>query len=219
MEMLKMRTRLAQGLVVVVMMLALGVPAQAHPHVWVTVESTLLYERGSFTGLHHKWTFDEFYSAMAVEGLDTNKDGKYDREELAELAKVNVTSLKDFGYFTFPTLAGQPVKVADPGDYWLEYKDGILSLHFTAPFASPVLPEAKGLAFAVYDPSFFIAFDLAKTDQPVRLGEGAPQNCALKIGVPDRNTNDVSALGESLSAMTGFGVSVAKTVSVACSGP
>ena len=33
---------------------------------------------------------------MAVEGLDTNKDGKYSREELAELAKVNVTSLKDF---------------------------------------------------------------------------------------------------------------------------
>ena len=75
MEMLKMRMRLAQGLATVVMMLALGVPVQAHPHVWVTVESTLLYERGSFTGLYHKWTFDEFYSAMAVEGLDTNKDG------------------------------------------------------------------------------------------------------------------------------------------------
>ena len=217
--MLKMRMRLALGPTLVVMALALSVPAQAHPHVWVTVESTLLYERGSFTGLHHKWTFDEFYSAMAVEGLDTNKDGKYDREELAELAKVNVTSLKDFGYFTFPKLAGQAVKIADPTEYWLEYKDGILSLYFTAPFATPVLPEAKGFAFAVYDPSFFIAFDLAKTDHPVRLGEGAPKGCALKIGAPDRNTNDVSALGESLTAITGFGVSVAKTVSVECSGP
>lgn len=216
--MLKMRTRLVQGLAMIVSMLALCVPAQAHPHVWVTVETTLLYGRGAFTGLQHKWTFDEFYSAMAVEGLDTNKDGKYDRQELAELAKVNVTSLKDFGYFTFPTLAGQAVKTADPNDYWLEYKDGILSLHFILPFAGPVLPEAKGLAFAVYDPSFFIAFDLAKTDQPARLGEGAPKGCALKIGAPDRNPNDVSALGESLTAITGFGVSVAKTVSVECSG-
>ena len=98
-------------------------------------------------------------------------------------------------------------------------KDGILSLHFTVPFASPVLPEAKGFTFAVYDPSFFIAFDLAKTDQPVRLGEGAPKGCALKIGAPDRDPKDASALGELLTAMTGFGVSVAKTVSVACSGP
>ena len=78
----------------------------------MTVESTLLYENGAFTGFQHKWTFDEFYSAMAVEGLDTNKDGKYRREELAELAKVNVTSLKDFGYFTFPQLAGQPLSWA-----------------------------------------------------------------------------------------------------------
>jgi hypothetical protein len=44
-----MRMRLAQCLATVVMMLSLGVPVQAHPHVWVTVESTLLYERCSFT--------------------------------------------------------------------------------------------------------------------------------------------------------------------------
>lgn len=217
--MLKMRIRLAQGLAALVAVLAPCVPAQAHPHVWVKTESTLLYERGTFTGFQHKWTFDEFYSAMAVEGLDTNKDGKYDRDELAELAKVNVTSLKDFGYFTFPMLAGKALKVADPRDYWLEYNDGILSLYFVLPLASPVLPEAKGFTFAVYDPSFFIAFDLAKTDQPVRLGDGAPKGCALRIGAPDRNANDVSALGESITAMTGFGVSLAKTVSVECSGP
>lgn len=217
--MVKTRIWLAQGVAAVAAVLAVCLPAQAHPHVWVTVEATLLYERGSFTGLKHVWTFDEFYSAMAVEGLDTNKDGKYDRNELEELAKVNVTSLKDFGYFTFPMVAGQAVKVADPTEYWLEYKEGILSLHFVLPFATPVLPEAKGFSFAVYDPSFFIAFELAKTGQPVRLGEGAPAGCALKIGVPDRKPGDVSALGESISALTGLGVSTAKTISVQCAGP
>ena len=28
-------------------------------------------------GIRHAWTFDEFYTAMAVEGLDANKDGVY----------------------------------------------------------------------------------------------------------------------------------------------
>src|SRR5215510_2431854 len=65
-------------------------PAAAHPHVWITVETMLLYDKGTFTGLRHKWTFDQYYTAMAIEGLDKNKDGKYDREELAELAKVNI---------------------------------------------------------------------------------------------------------------------------------
>ena len=119
---------------------------------------------------------------MAIEGLDANKDGKYDRAELAELAKVNVDGLKDFDYFTFPVLAGQPLKLGEARDYWHEHKDGILSLHFTVPFATPVLTDAKGLTFSVYDPSYFIAFDLAKTDQPVRLGDGAPKDCALKVG-------------------------------------
>jgi ABC-type uncharacterized transport system substrate-binding protein len=216
--MLETLIRLPQILLALVLLTPLSMPAQAHPHVWVTVEATLIYERGALTSIKHTWTFDEFYSAMAVEGLDTNKDGKFDRNELAELAKVNVTSLKDFAYFTFPTLAGQALKVADPTDYWLEHKDGILSLHFVLPLTSPVLPEAKGFAFAVYDPSFFIAFDLAKTGQPVRLGDGAPKGCSVKIGAPERNAGDVSALGESIAAMTGFGVSMAKTISVECGG-
>ena len=43
-----------------------GWQAQAHPHVWINAETTVLYENGTFTGLRHRWTFDEFYSAMEV---------------------------------------------------------------------------------------------------------------------------------------------------------
>jgi ABC-type uncharacterized transport system substrate-binding protein len=181
-HMLRVRTRVLQLVAVAMAFAAVCLPARAHPHVWVTVETTLLYENGAVVGIAHKWTFDELYTTMAVEGLDANKDGKYDRAELAELAKVNMEGLKDFGYFTHPVLAGEPVKLGEARDYWQEHKDGLLSLHFTVPFATPVLAEAKGLSFAVYDPTFFIAFDLAKTD-PVRLGAGAPKDCALKVGM------------------------------------
>ncbi len=43
--------RLLPGLAAIAVLLGLCVPANAHPHVWVTVETTLLYERGAFTGL------------------------------------------------------------------------------------------------------------------------------------------------------------------------
>jgi ABC-type nickel/cobalt efflux system permease component RcnA/ABC-type uncharacterized transport system substrate-binding protein len=205
---------LKQGFAAAALVLGLSLQVQAHPHVWVTFETTLLYEQGAFTGLRHKWSFDEFYTAMAIEGLDKNKDGKYDRSELAELAKVNVEALKDFDYFTFPALAGQPLKVGAVRDYWLEHTDGVLSLHFTLPFASPVLSEAKGLTFSVQDPTYFIAFDLAKTANPVRLGEGAPKGCALKIGTAegDRQT---SAL-EAFSSLGGVRTLEANTVAVEC---
>ena len=133
------------------LLVGLGDSASSHPHVWITVETTVLYDKGAFTGLKHKWTFDEFYTAMAIEGLDKNNDGVYSREELAELAKVNIDGLKEFGYFTYPVLDGGDVKIQDPTDYWLEHKDGVLSLHFTVPFDKPIPAKAKGFAYVVQD--------------------------------------------------------------------
>ncbi len=100
---------------------AMAGPAQAHPHIWVHVQTTVLYENSTITGFRHAWIFDEYYSAMAIEGLDTNKDGKYSREELGELAKVNIDGLKEFGYFTAPQLGTEELAVTAPKDYWLEY--------------------------------------------------------------------------------------------------
>ncbi len=41
------------------------------------------------------------FSAFSHHRLDKNKDGKFDREELAELAQVNVESLSEYEYFSF----------------------------------------------------------------------------------------------------------------------
>lgn len=194
-------------------------PAGAHPHVFITVEATVMHERGAFVGIEHKWTFDELYTSMAIEGLDKNKDGVYDREELAELAKVNIEGLKEFAYFTYPLLAGQELKVGEVTDYWLEHKDGILSLHFKLPFSQPVLEEAKGLTFSIQDPTFFIAFELAKTN-PIRFAEGTPKHCRIKMGKPGKEPAAASALGEAPSAQApAFAMTSSQAIAVDCSAP
>jgi ABC-type uncharacterized transport system substrate-binding protein len=192
------RDRLHGILLGLALLLGGALPAWAHPHIWIVVETVVLYDKGTFAGVRHKWTFDEYYGSMAVDGLDKNKDGKYDREELAELAKVNIEGLKDFGYFTFPTLGEQKLDLGEVRDYWLEHKDGALSLHFTLPFAKPVLAEAKGLTIRVSDPTYFIAFEFAKTD-PVKMSEGAPKGCVARLGVPGEKPGEGAAL-EALQA-------------------
>jgi ABC-type uncharacterized transport system substrate-binding protein len=203
---------LAAGLLV-----AFTAGASAHPHVWITVETTVLYDKGAFTGLQHKWTFDEFYTAMAIEGLDKNKDGIYDREELAELAKVNIDGLKEFAYFTYPVLAGQDVKLAEVKDYWAEHKDGALSLNFTVPFAQPIPEMAKGFAYVVQDPAFYIAFLPAKTD-PVKLGEGAPKSCKVHIGNPKTGNDEAERLAKAFAQLA-TPVSATKAVTIDCAAP
>ena len=55
------------------MALLVGPPAAAHPHVWATVRSEIvLGPNHQITGIRHHWTFDEFYTAMAVEALDAS---------------------------------------------------------------------------------------------------------------------------------------------------
>lgn len=197
--------------------------AMAHPHVWVTYQTTLVYEGGALAGFDHVWTFDDMYTAMAVQGLDKNGDGKYTREELAELAEVNMQGLKDFDYFTYARLGKTDVKIAGPKDAWLEYTDSILKLHFRVVLEKPVLAEAEGFTVAVYDPSFFIAFEPEKSN-PVRLADGAPQGCKAGFIEPktDASSEELKAqllndafakqMGQSQDVGGGF----AKTITVSC---
>lgn len=194
-------------------------PAVAHPHVYVTHAATVLFDKGAISGIEQVWYFDEFYTAMAVEGLDTNKDGKFSREELQELAKTNMEGLKEFGYFTSSTLAGQEAKISDPADSWMEHKDGVLSLHFRNPLLKPVPAASKDFAFSIFDPSFFIAFEFIAKD-PVKLGSGAPQRCKLTLGVPAAEAAQTKQLSGAFSQqLGGAGISggVTQTVSVSCS--
>jgi ABC-type uncharacterized transport system substrate-binding protein len=193
---------------------ALSQRTAAHPHVWITVETTVLYQRGAFIGLKHKWTFDESYTAMAIEGLDKNRDRVYDRNELSELAKVNVDGLKEFQYFTYPSVQGKKLKLGDARDYWLEHKNGVLSLYFTVPFAQPVLGQGMGFAFVVQDPTYFIAFELAG-GQPIKLANGAPAACTVSIAKPDSKSDDAQRPGDALGQVEPT-ISYAQKISVAC---
>jgi ABC-type uncharacterized transport system substrate-binding protein len=176
-------SKIATGLgVSVIVLLWRMAPTWAHPHVWVTVEMTVLYDKGNLTGLQHKWTFDEGYAVTALEDYKKNSDGTYDSKQLAELAKVNIDGLKEFGSFTYAVLGDQAVKLGEPQNYRLEYMNGALSLIFTLPFALPIAPApSKNLTILVLDPTYFIAFELAK-DSPVRFAQDAlSKSCKATI--------------------------------------
>jgi ABC-type uncharacterized transport system substrate-binding protein len=107
----------------------------------------LLDPNHQITGIRHAWTFDEFYSAMAVQGLDTNGDGVFSAEELKPLAEVNVNSLKDFAYFTFVHIGdGDNLPLKPPENYLLDYDKGLLTLHFTLPLDKPLDTHKQPIA-------------------------------------------------------------------------
>lgn len=197
--------------------------AQAHPHVWATMNEELLYAPdGSVTGIRHAWTFDDMFSAFATQGIAQKTKGTFSRQELQPLAKENVDSLKEYAYFTYARVDGKRDRNAfvDPTDYYLDYdpKQTALTLHFTLPFKAPV--KAKALQIEIYDPEFFIDFAFADKD-PVRL-VAAPAQCKFAIAKPsDGFFPKTMRLDQAFSFATseaniGIGASFANKISVQC---
>jgi len=199
-------------------MLVLSVAAAAaHPHVWVTVKAELVYAPdGTVTGVRHAWTFDEMFSTFATQGLETKQKGVFTREDLKPLAEVNVTSLKEYDYFTKAKVNSKKVEFKDPVDYWLELADGALTLHFFLPLKTPV--KAQTLAVEIYDPTWFVDFSFAEKD-PVTLA-GAPAQCKLDVARPTDAVAQGQQLGESffnsLGANSDYGAQFANRIAVKC---
>lgn len=153
--------------------------AFGHPHVWLKAQVELVFDAdNNFVAVRHAWQFDEDFTAFATQGLDENGDGEFSREELTELAQINVESLKEFEYFTFVQMGPKDPPYKAPDDQWLEHKDGRLTLHYTLSMEEPVKPDpVKGfqdLTVEVFDATFFVdvAFVEDNAVSTVRLDGG-----------------------------------------------
>ena len=211
------------NLVRLLTLLAVAAPttaAQAHPHVWVAFKSEVVYAPdGSVTGIRHAWSFDDMFSTFATQGIEAKEKGKFTREELAPLAEVNVTSLKEFDFFTYVTADGKKQELTDPsqGEYWLDFKDSVLTLNFTLPLKAPM--KARDFQVEVYDPTVFVDFALDK-NEPVKLA-GAPAACKLVTELPRElsfaESKRLSQIGPSeKNTSMAIGAQLANKIKVTC---
>jgi ABC-type uncharacterized transport system substrate-binding protein len=191
-------------------------PAHAHPHVWITAKSEVMYASdGTISGVRHAWTFDDMFSTYALQGVETKTKGVYSREALAPLAQTNIESLKEFNYFTFAKADGKKERFLEPVDYYLEFKDDALTLHFTLPAKAPF--KAKQTALEVFDPAFFIDFKFDEKD-PIKL-VGAPAGCKLQFQRPNDGTANAQRLNENNFASgdnSNYGAMYANKILVDC---
>ncbi len=157
-------------------------PAAAHPHVFVDAKAEIVFNSaGEITAIRNIWQFDKAFTAFAVQGLDTNNDGKLSDAELKPLAKVNIDSLKEYDFFTY-LLFGKPKhSFVTPTEYWLEFHNARLTLFFTLPLKEPVAVHGTATV-EIFDPEYFVAFTFVK-DHPVAL-DSPPAGCSATYRPP-----------------------------------
>lgn len=202
---------------VVLFWLGLAAPVQAHPHVWITAQAEILYNPdGSVAAIRHVWDFDEAYTAFATQGLDTNKDGKFSRDELKALAQENAESLHEFDFFTSLKIDGKRPAFGQPKDYFMEMNGQLLRFVYVLPLEKPVKAKTS-LSLEIADKSFFVAFNLTEGEGAVTL-IGAPQGCTVRINRPKTQVPQQTLSEQAFQALGGedVGLQFATRAIVAC---
>lgn len=196
-----------------------SLPVMAHPHVWISMTAELVFAPdGKITGISHAWTFDEGYSAYAVQGIPTKPDGTIARETLDVLAKSNTDALEEFGYFTVIRADGKKLALGLPKDYWLDYNGHVMTYHMTLPLKEATNP-GKVTMFEIYDPTYFVSFAFPDSTNPVAMPT-APKGCALTVARPKQDAQPSQTLNEaffnSAAAGSDVGAQFSSRIVLAC---
>jgi ABC-type uncharacterized transport system substrate-binding protein len=212
------RMTLSVLLAAVTMVIGLAGPARAHPHVFVSARAEIVFgPDGAVTALKHIWSFDEAYSAYITQGLDKNGDGKLTPDELVELAKVNMDSLPDVGFFTTAKANGRPQEFGVPHDASLSFENKILTLTYTLPLKTPVR-AIRSIGLEIGDPTYFVAFDIVDGADAV-ITKDAPKGCVVRIARPpklDAETQQKLAQEDITATPDTSGLQVTTRALVAC---
>ena len=172
--------RLAAMLVSLLVVLAPSRDAVAHPHAWIDVAVVVQFDdQGRVHALTQTWLFDEFYTAFALEALGKAPTDTLTAEDFAPLLEATLGELRAFDYFT--TIRQGPVGITpeDATDPEGAMQDGRWRMRFTVALPEPVAPGPDGLAYAIYDPSYFVEMLHVPDGEPVRLA-GAPDGCKTR---------------------------------------
>src|SRR5476651_2367916 len=166
--------------------LVLPLTASAHPHSFIDMQTTLVADETSLTGLKMVWTMDEITSADLLYDAQNAKTGSDIWKKLAAEVMARVLSQH---YFTNFYREGKPVKYLDlPSEYQLSRKGDQAVLEFVLPLARPQPLTGKPMEFMTFDPSYFV--DMTYKDKTaLHMPAALEKRCTLALFTPKPNAS------------------------------
>lgn len=172
------------GLFFAAALIALPLPAFAHPHIFVEARLEIVADaQGNISELRNVWRFDEMFSASVLLDFDKNTDLTIDQAEADDVGKVVMDSLSEYSYYTFVTADGKPVKVAKPDVIHVAFKDNQILMFFSLK-PETATPLKGRMTFGVWDPTMYTAVDFSSDDEIVTQGD-AFSACKRAVVRPD----------------------------------
>jgi ABC-type uncharacterized transport system substrate-binding protein len=176
------------ALLILLLGLGIALPAAAHPHIFIEEHVEVLFDQNNVTGVRMTWSFDELYSSMLRSDYTDTKKGPITAKDVKSLHEKAFNNLASVHYFTTMSLDGKPVTFGVPKDFTASFNADDKAIYsFVIPVTLPKATERSLLEIAVFDPEYYVDFELA-SDDPVKSagGEGLTADC--EAGTVQRDT-------------------------------
>jgi len=173
---------------IVLAALGLARPAAAHPHIFIEEHVEVLFDQNNVTGVRMTWSFDELYSSMLRSDYTDTKKGPITAKDVKNLHEKAFNNLASVHYFTTMSLDGKPVTFGVPKDFTASFNADDKAIYsFVIPLTLPKAAANSLLEIAVFDPEYYVDFELAETD-PVKSAGGDSLQADCEAGTVQRDT-------------------------------
>jgi ABC-type uncharacterized transport system substrate-binding protein len=138
-------------------------PVVAHPHIFIDAGVALVFDgSGKLAAIRVTWAYDALYSLLLIEekGLDQDGDGLPEEDKLAAFAGKDVDWAGGFPGDLYATVNETDLALLKPQQHEARFQDDRYMTSHLRPLAQPVAPEVGPISVRVYDPTYFVAYDI-----------------------------------------------------------
>lgn len=179
--------------------MCLGGSAGAHPHVFVDARTGFIFGAdGRLQALRISWTYDEFTSLILLEtlNLDQDGDGQLNDADRAAVIKGETNWEPEYKGDVYLEVAAKDYLLGRPEAAAVTFANNQFEVSFNLPLSQPVSIDDTPAFLRLYDPTFYYAYTILPTVDPVALPEG----CQAHIVSFEPDAAE-SALQENLAAL------------------
>lgn len=138
-------------------MVFISLPAQAHPHVFITPKATVIMNDHFVSQINVEWDFDDMSSALFLESCGSNTAKIWSLVFPENQLLANGGQAPRTSYYTSVEIDGVPVANLTPADFTADFVNGSLRCQFTL-YINQNVNHIMKIWFD--DPTIYNAFDL-----------------------------------------------------------
>ena len=154
--------------------------ARANPDVWVETTITVAFDEQRVSGLDFSWTFDDLYSAHAIQTYDLDGDGTLNPPEVRNLRAETFDPLWLAGYFVHIWSGEEQYEGLDVHRFAARIERARIVYEFSVGVTPPLDPRTEPMTVSLFDRENFIDFSFSDSPFLLVSGEMTP-GCTFRI--------------------------------------